>query len=190
MVTAGANVVIVTIYTMIAVRMVAAIIEGRQLLSNPLLTATAAIFITCALGHGFHLTHVLVATAGPAGIEAARAAFSDGRLVAWDVFTGVVALYFYALRNRFGVVYRGAALNEDMAKLEQQAMDLHDGVVQGLVEAKLELDMGHREEGLAAIDATLASARHIITELLGKEGSEIALGAGDLRRQAPAGAGR
>ncbi|MHB8634708.1 MAG: hypothetical protein ACYDBQ_12240, partial [Thermoplasmatota archaeon] len=68
-----------------------------------------------------------------------------------------------------------------------QAFELHDDIVQGLAEAKLNLDVGRREEGLRAIERTLLASRRIITELLGSEGSEIALGAGDLRRHAPAG---
>jgi hypothetical protein len=187
MVTAGANTVMVVIYALIAVEMVSAIVKGRQLRTNPLLVATAAVFVTCTLGHGFHLTHTLVAWAGPVGIEAARASFGDPRLLAWDVFTAGTAIYFYTLRSRFAIVYRGAALCEDMAKREAQAMDLHDSVVQGLVEAKMHLDLGDRNAGRAAVERTLGSARGIITELLGKQGTEVELGPGDLRRAAPAG---
>ncbi|MHB8584794.1 MAG: hypothetical protein ACYDDF_03015 [Thermoplasmatota archaeon] len=186
MLTAGANAIMVVIYGLVSIEMIAAIINGNQLRSNPLLTATAAVFVTCTLGHGLHLEHTLVAASGVLGTAATQAAaqaeFADPRLVAWDVLTAMVAVYFYSLRSRFAVVYRGAALCEDLDKREKQAMEIHDNVVQGLVEAKLALDMGRREEGRAAIERTLRSSQAIITELLGKEGSELALGPGDLRR--------
>lgn len=190
-VTAIANSVMVVIYALVAIEMIRAIIDGRQLRSNPLLTATAAIFVTCTLGHGDHLAHVLgsVALGDAATAAAAKAGFADPRLLWWDAFTAAVAIYFYTLRSRFAIVYRGAALCEDMEQRERQALELHDGIVQGLAETKLALDMGRREEGRKALEATLQSARRIMTGLLGEESSELALGPGDLRRNAPAGPG-
>jgi len=192
MVTVAANAIMVVIYGLIAVSMIRAIIDGRQLRSNPLLTATAAVFVTCTLGHGAHLAHAAVATslfwngAAPAA-AAVHAEFGDPRLVALDGITALVAIYFYTLRSRFAVVYRGAALCDDMAKREAQAMEMHDDIVQGLAQAKLALDLGQRDEGYRAIEATLAASRRIMTEVLGTEGSELALGPGDIRRDAPAG---
>lgn len=186
-VTAGANAIMVVIYALVAIEMIRAIIDGRQLRSNPLLTATAAVFVTCTLGHGAHLAHALVATSafwgsgslGP--MDAVRAEFGDPRLLWWDSITALVAIYFYTLRSRFAVVYRGAAFCEDMAQREAQALEMHDNIVQGLAQAKMALDLGDRDEGYRAIDATLVAARRIMTEILGTEGSEIALGPGDIR---------
>jgi hypothetical protein len=192
MVTVGANAIMVLVYGLIAIEMLRAIIDGRQLRSNPLLTATAAVFVTCTLGHGAHLAHALVPTPmfwGSGILEpsaAVRAEFGDPRLLWWDVATAAVAIYFYTLRSRFAVVYRGAALCEDMAKREAQALEMHDDIVQGLAQAKLALEMGDRDEGYRAIEATLAASRRIMTDLLGNEDSELALGPGDIRRQAPA----
>jgi hypothetical protein len=192
MVTVGANAIMVVIYGLIAIEMLRAIIDGRQLRSNPLLTATAAVFVTCTLGHGAHLAHALLATPAVWGMgvlepsQAIRAEFGDPRLLWWDAATAVVAVYFYTLRSRFAIVYRGAALCEDMAKREAQAMEMHDDIVQGLAQAKMALELGDRDEGYRAIEATLASARRIMTDLLGAEESEIALGPGDIRRTAPA----
>lgn len=198
MVTAAANVVMVVVYAWIAVIMLKAIVEGKQWTSNPILTATFAIFVTCTFGHGVHLEHALlpwtgaVLAADPEEVAvlgaAARTAFSDPRLLAWDVFTAGVAMWYWTLRSRFAVIYRGAALCEDMAKRQQDAMDLHDNVVQGLTRAKMELDLGRREQGLQAVEETLHAARGIITHLLGEKGSEVELGAGDLRRKKAAGA--
>lgn len=193
MVTVGANAVMVLIYALVAIGMIRAIIDGRQLRSNPLLVATAAVFVTCTLGHGSHMAHALLANDfiwgnGPlAPLDAVRAEFGDPRLLWWDSITAVVAVYFYTLRSRFAIVYRGAALCEDMAKREAQALQMHDDIVQGLARAKMALDLGQREEGYRAIDETLSASRRIMTEVLGTEGTELALGPGDIRRQVPAG---
>jgi hypothetical protein len=192
MVTAAANAVMVFIYGLIAISMIRAIIDGRQLRSNPLLTATAAIFVACTLGHGAHMAHSLAATAaiwgeGGDASAAIRAVFGDVRLVVWDGITALVAIYFFTLRSRFAVVYRGAAFCEDMAKREADALEMHDNIVQGLAQAKMALDLGRREEGYAAIESTLDASRRIMTSMLGAEGTELALGPGDIRRQAPAG---
>ncbi|HLF17243.1 MAG TPA: hypothetical protein VI796_07440 [Candidatus Thermoplasmatota archaeon] len=190
MVTAGANAVMVVVYGAIAVGMVRALAKGRQWFTNPILTATAAIFVVCTFGHGVHLEHSLLLVVGAEsddGVEvssAARTMFADWRLLVWDGFTAVVALWYWSMRNRFAIIYQGAALCEDMAKRQTEARDLHDLVVQGLVEAKMALDLGKRDEGAAAVDRTLESAKRIITGLLGKEGSEAALGPGSLRREA------
>jgi hypothetical protein len=59
---------------------------------------------------------------------------------------------------------------------EQQALDIHDNIVQGLVEAQLAIDVGRQEQAREAIARTLAQARRIVTELLGEPEP------GDLRR--------
>lgn len=190
MVTAAANAVLVVFYGLIAIEMINAIIRGRQLLSNPLLTATAAVFVTCTLGHGAHFEHATLSIAGFGGTAAnvaTRAEFGDLRLVFWDTFTAVVTIYFYTLRSRLAIVYRGAALCEDMAQRERQALELHDNVVQGLVRAKMELDLGNREEGRRAIGEALDASRRVITQLLGEEEAGMTLGPGDLRRTRAAG---
>ncbi|MGQ0534689.1 MAG: hypothetical protein ACT4PT_01295 [Methanobacteriota archaeon] len=196
MVTAGGVAVLVLIYGLLAIEMIRAIIDGRQLATNPLLTATTGVFVTCTLGHGAHLAHAIFASAlfwgvsGEAARASAAAMFGDPRLVWWTAFTVGTAIYFYTLRSRLAIVYRGAALCEDMAKREAQALEMHDNIVQGLSEAKLALDLGRRDEGLAAVERTLAASQKIITALLGEETSEVALGPGDLRRETSAGSPR
>ena len=184
--TAAFNAILVVIYGLVAISMISAIIDGRQLRTNPLLTATAAIFVTCTLGHGAHLAHALVAQPLFWGDElsgaAARAEFSDLRLLAWDGFTAAVAIVFYVLRNRLAVITRGAAFCEDLAKREAQALEMHDNIVQGLAQAKMALDLGQRDEGYRAIDQTLVAARRIMTEVLGKEGDVLGPGPGAVRR--------
>lgn len=189
MVTVASNTIMILVYGLMSIGMIRAIIDGAQLVSNPLLTATAAVFVTCTLGHGAHLMHGLFATysfwgiEGASAMDAVRAKFGDPRLLYWDAFTAMTAIYFFTLRSRLAIVYRGAALCEDMSRREEQAIVLNEDIVQGLTQAKLAIETGHHEEGRHAIDRTMRASRRMITEMLGAEGSETELGAGDLRRR-------
>ncbi len=67
-----------------------------------------------------------------------------------------------------------------------QALEINDNIVQGLVVAKYALDANDGEHARAAVERTLVSARHIITDLLNDTDQELKLGPGDLIRVEPA----
>lgn len=185
----GATIIMVLSYAVIAYILIEGLAHGRQWAVNPIGVATALVFVSCTLGHGAHVVHALLPSLGvdvPRAM-AARAVFEDPRLWVWNLGAAVVAIWYLSLRNRLKVVYGGAALCEDMANRQKEALDIHDNVVQGLAEAKLALDLGERARALSIVDDTLADAKHLITDILGEEGSQIALGAGDLRREQPGG---
>jgi signal transduction histidine kinase len=75
---------------------------------------------------------------------------------------------------------------ETLRQRQRQALDIHDNVVQGLVMAKLSLELGETEAGMAAVDQTLAAARAFVTDLLG-DPDIVDLRNGALRRSIPAG---
>jgi signal transduction histidine kinase len=181
MLAAGANAVMMFVYGWVAVLMLATLWKGHQWLTNPLATATAAIFVTCTAGHGVHLEHTLLPLVGVHDglTPAARLAMSDWRLLAWDLFTAGVAVWYFTLRKRLRVLFEGASLCEDVAKRQRQAQELHDNVVQGLVQAKLALDLGRVDEGARVVTETLESAKRVITGLLGESRPEP----GSLRRR-------
>lgn len=75
---------------------------------------------------------------------------------------------------------------EALRQRQRQALDIHDNVVQGLAMAKLSLELGEAEAGMAAVDETLAAARAFVTDLLG-DPDIVDLRNGALRRSVPAG---
>jgi hypothetical protein len=184
---AGANFVVALAYLGIAYAIVRPLIESRQLRSNRLGAATAAIFLTCAVHHGGHTVHMLL----PAfGLEqdhglALRSSF-DWHQAAWDVLTAAVGIYYWTLRRTYGPLMRGATLFEDMKQRQAQALEINDEIVQGLTVAKLALEVGHADRSVEAMESTLVAAQEIITSLLGDRGEENAFGAGHLRRRSPA----
>ena len=63
----------------------------------------------------------------------------------------------------------------------QQALELTDAVLQGLVVAKMALDLDQPAKANEALTACIASASRIITELLGNQHASL-----DLLRSVPA----
>lgn len=184
MVALVSNGVLVAVYGWLAAIMLYGLRAGAWR-TNLIGAATAAIFATCTVGHGVHFLHLALPFVGVsgAGEEAARIAFSDWRLAAWDGFTALVAIWYFSVRSRLRLFFEGAALCADLEERQRRAQRLHDDVVQGLARAKIALDLGHREEGRIAVAQTLESARGIISGLLARDEVKP----GDLRRSAPGG---
>jgi hypothetical protein len=186
-ISAAANAVIGIAYLTIAYIIIGGLVRTNQLTTNKLGLATGLIFLTCGVHHGTHSFHMLLPSLGIHDQQALdlRASW-HWPSVAWDVIGAAVALFYLSLRGSYASVLRGAQLFEDMKVRERQALEINDNIVQGLSVAKYALDQGQDEKSEAAVEETLKKARLIITELLGDEGSEIALGPGELRRQRPA----
>ena len=106
--------------------------------------------------------------------------------VVWDGLTAAVGIYYLTLRSTYGSLIRGAALFEDLKEKQRRALEINDNIVQGLVVAETALALDQKERSQEALEATLVAAREIISDLLGEMGTEVRLGAGDLRRSRPA----
>ena len=169
-------------YLFICLAVAVPLARSNQLRSNRLGAATAAIFLTCAVHHGSHAVHMLLPSLGVDDARglAMRQAW-DWPLSLWDAVGLVVAIYYWSLRRHYGSFMRGAQLFEDLRKREQQALELNDSVLQGLVVAKLALDLGDAPRAQAALTTSISSASNIITDLLGNENFSI-----ELLRNAPA----
>jgi signal transduction histidine kinase len=62
----------------------------------------------------------------------------------------------------------GAQLFEDLRAREQQALELNDSVLQGLVVAKMALDLNQPDRSQEALTSSISAASKIITDLLGR----------------------
>jgi hypothetical protein len=176
------NALIMLAYLLIAVAIVVPLYRSRQLRTNPLGAATAAIFFTCAVHHGSHSIHMLLPSLGvddPQGL-AMRSAWG-WPLASWDVVGALVAIYYWTLRRSYSSLMQGAQLFQDFRQREQQALELNDTVLQGLVVAKMALDLDQPAKAEQALTSSIASASRIITQLLDSPNSSL-----DLVRSAPA----
>ena len=180
---AAANLVVMIMYFMIVAAILVPLIKEKQLGANRLGTATAAIFFTCAVHHGSHTVHMMLPTLGidSASGTAMRAAFDPFQVV-WDVVTAAMGIYYWTLRRTYGALMSGAKLFEDLRERQKQALEINDNIVQGLATAKLALELDQHAVTREALESTLASARGLITELLGGVAERPTFEAGDLRR--------
>jgi hypothetical protein len=168
---AVANGVISAAYLTIAWIIASGLVHTGQLRSNRLGLATALIFMTCGVHHGMHTLHMLEPYLGLGGAHglAMRKAW-DWHAVMWDALSAGVACYYLSLRGSYASVLRGAQLFEDLRARERQALEINDGIVQGLAVAKYALENGQDESGRRAIQSTLVKAQDLITDLLGDAG--------------------
>jgi signal transduction histidine kinase len=180
---AAANLVVMITYFAIVAAILVPLVREKQLRANRLGTATAAIFFTCAVHHGSHSVHMLLPTFGvriESGL-AMRDGF-DPFQVGWDIITAAVGIYYWTLRRTYGSLMSGAKLFEDLRERQRQALEINDGIVQGLATAKLALELDQHAVTRDALESTLASARSLITELLGDVAERQDFQPGDLRR--------
>jgi hypothetical protein len=163
-----ANAIVALAYLGIAYAIVRPLVETNQLRSNALGAATAAIFFTCAVHHGGHTVHMLLPYADTEQRQglALRASY-DWEAASWDILTAGIGLYYWTLRRTYGSLMKGAQLFEDMKQRESQALELNDNVLQGLVVAKMALDLDESDRAKVALETAIGSASSMITDLLG-----------------------
>lgn len=174
-----ANAILLVVYLAICLGLFVPLAREHQLRANRLGTATAAIFFTCAVGHGIWAFKIL--TSG-SGVEVGGRLGVTPHEAAWDVITASVGIYYWTLRGTFGPLMRGPKLFVDLRERQRQALEINDTIVQGLATAKLALELDQRETSRAAMESTLASTRALITGLIHGAGAAERVLPGDLRR--------
>lgn len=182
------NGVIALAYLAVATLLLVNAVRTRHVRDNPLGVATVLVFLTCGGGHAVHMLQLLdgpLGTGSAAGAAIAAEYANNPHMLAIDVLTAIAGVAYWMLRRRFPALVSGAAVFEDLRARQRRALEINDNVVQGLARAKLALELGREAEGDEAVKETMAKARHIITDLLGREEVE----AGTLRRQRPGDAG-
>jgi signal transduction histidine kinase len=184
---AAANAIVAIAYLAIAWAIIVPLVRSEQVRQNKLGVATSAIFLTCAVHHGGHALHMALPAFGledQAG-RAMREAW-EWHVTAWDIVTASVGVYYWSLRSSYGPLMKGAALFEDLKEKQRQALEINDEIVQGLVTAKLALELHDDDRSQRALEHSLTAARQIISDLLGEAGTDTRLGPGDLVRSKPA----
>ena len=100
------NAVIMVAYAAVAAAIAVPLVRAGQVRSNRLATATALIFFSCAVGHGFHAVLSYRALTGATGHPATAGSWPAA---AWDLCTAGVGIYYWTLRRGYGLlVDRGA----------------------------------------------------------------------------------
>lgn len=162
------NTVIAVAYLLITLAIVRPLLRSGQLRTNALGVATATIFFTCAVHHGAHSVHMVMPWFGVDVAQGLAMRTAWGwQLALWDVVGAAAGVYYWSLRRSYSSLMEGAALFEDYRAREQQALEINDGVLQGLVVARMALELGERDRAMAALDTAITAASGMVTELLG-----------------------
>lgn len=187
--TAVANGVILVAYSLIAATILRGLVRQKQVRTNLLGTATAAIFFTCAVHHGAHTVHMISPVFGlqtESGL-AMRESMGTSALV-WDALSATVAVYYWSLRRQYGALLQSSpALFADLKARQRSALEINDNIVQGLALAQYRYETGKPEEAHAAVVATLAKARAMMSDLVDPTATRgLTIEPGDLVRSVPA----
>jgi signal transduction histidine kinase len=162
------NAIIMVAYLLITLAIVVPLARSHQLRTNPLGAATGAIFFTCSIHHGAHALHMLLPALGVADSQGLAMRTAWGwPLAIWDVIGALTAMYYWTLRRNYSSLMHGAQLFEDLRARERQALELNDTVLQGLVVAKMALDLNQPGRSQEALASSITAASRIITDLLG-----------------------
>ncbi|HEX8002944.1 MAG TPA: hypothetical protein VF519_09655 [Mycobacteriales bacterium] len=186
--TALANGVILLAYSLISATILRALIRQKQIRSNPLGVATAAIFFTCAVHHGAHAVHMVAPAFGleEATGLAMRRSMGTSALV-WDALSAAVAGYYWTLRRSYGALLQSSpALFADLKARQRSALEINDNIVQGLALAQYRYERGDPAAANAAVVATLAKARRMMSDLVDPTATRgLTIEPGDLVRSVP-----
>lgn len=170
------NAAIAAAYVAIATCIVVPLVRSQQLTKNRLGAATAAIFATCSVHHGLYAVHLALPSFGADMADLSLRAAWGWQLALSDVVGVVVAAHYVGLRRTYGSLMQGAQLFDDLRRRERQALEINDNVLQGLVVAKMALELGQEATAVAALDTSIAAASRMISELLATEDRPVEAG--------------
>lgn len=180
-----ANGVIAVAFLAVAVLLAVNLTKSRQWTGNILGGGTFVLYLACGGGHLVHfiqLSYLSIGIQTDIGL-AARYEYSDWHPWVFDLLTMAAGISYWLMRRKFPDLVSGAAVYEDLRHRQRKALQIHDKVVQGIVHAKLALDLDDERETQEAVNKTLEASKRIIDDLLGND--EIV--AGGLRRGTTAG---
>jgi hypothetical protein len=185
-ITVVGNATVALAYAVIAFFIGRGLSQTDQWRQNRLAVATFLIFTTCSIGHALHAQHIL------SGLSAAHGLDRHGVLATWpgalmETLTALIALYYLSLRSRFGILLAGKRLFDDLDDRQRTALEVHDDVIQGLVSAKLALDLGDAGEASRVIEHALGNSRRVVDRLMAPVTASGGMRPGGLRRRRPAG---
>lgn len=123
------NGIIAGCYVVISFLIARGLLRTRQLKSNPLAVATAAIFLTCAVHHFHHAAHLVVAFGeheGPNQLLAIRAVFGEWHTVAIDGVGALIAMTYLGLRHNYKALLNTPQMFDDSVRraAEQRLREL------------------------------------------------------------------
>lgn len=169
------NATIAAAYLAVAFLLGSTAIRTNQWRSNPLGLATVILYVGCGGGHAVYSLQLAGIAFGSAAASSAGALtlYAERHMWVWDGVTAAVGIWYWTQRKRFPGLVTGAAVFEDLRVRQRRALELNDDVVQGLARAKLELELGRREEGERTLAETRTAGEAILRRLEARTAKEV-----------------
>lgn len=141
--------------------------RSGQWSGNSIATLFTFVAFTCGAGHALRAALIAGPTFGLFGLEglATRVEFTDWHMWVADGLTAIAGLFYVTARTLDRDLFQTTRLFEDYRARRRRAIEVHDDVVQQLLEAKLSLEMGRREQARDALAASLDASQHIISDV-------------------------
>ncbi|GAC1574400.1 MAG: hypothetical protein NVS3B18_08010 [Candidatus Dormibacteria bacterium] len=114
------NFVIAACYVVIAGLIAQGLIRTRQVFTNPLALATAAIFTTCAMHHAEHSLHLLFGD-GNADLRSTREVFGGWHGILVDALGATVAITYLGLRRSYKALLNTPAMFDDAVRVAAES---------------------------------------------------------------------
>ncbi|MCW2502802.1 MAG: putative multi-sensor signal transduction histidine kinase [Actinomycetia bacterium] len=154
-----ANLVITAAYSAIMVAILVPVAKAGQLRTNRLATTTGLIFLSCAVGHGFHAFYALAQLRdGAAVTHPGHGSATAWPPVIWDLLTAVVGVYYWTLRRNYGVLLGQGALFSDPGEVRRlHEIDLREQIAASRATAEAE-----RDAHAAMLRSVIANSQSLI----------------------------
>jgi len=139
-----------------------------QLRNNRLGLATATIFFTCGVGHGFHAAGVLEVLQPGHQADTHGAGMYSWPLVVWDTITATAGLTYLSLRKSYGVLLNRPAMFADLEREEAQ-----NRIRQAEELFRTSFDHAPIGKALVSADGRFMRANHVLGEIVGLSVEEL-----------------
>lgn len=150
-----------TIGTMLAVQLT----RSKQWNANVVGSTFAVLVLACGAGHAFRAALGLGGAFGLFGATGTgmQLAFADWHMWIADALTALAGIFYVIARVRDRNILQTARVFEDYRSRRRRAIQVHDSVVQKLVEAKLALETDRQDEAQEALQSGLEASKAIVS---------------------------
>ncbi len=137
----------------------------RQWQGNIIASLFTLVALTCGAGHTFRAALALgpeLGLFGAAGL-AAQIELADWHMWIADLATAIAGVFYVVARFKHRDILETTRLFEDVLSRQARAIEVHDGIVQRLAEAKLALEAGERAHAREILHEGLEASKAIIS---------------------------
>lgn len=139
--------------------------RSGQWSANRVSSVFSVLVVACGLGHAGRAALALAPAVGlfAATGEATRVVFADWHMWVADGMTAAAGVAYLIARVRDRDVLESSKAFRDYHARRARGLEVHDGIVQDLVTARMALQNGERERASSLVGRALETSKHIIS---------------------------